>query len=253
MIKNFFKEISNGVISALFPKHCICCEEIVDENEFLCDYCYEMIERIDADKRCLACGLDKKNCDCKRLIFHFEGCVVPFYNIGIAKRALYKLKLSHREYHTEFFAREIVLRIKEELPDVKFDGVCYVPGNVLNNLKRGFNQAELLAKRISEIMNIPLNKKALYMKRRGKGQHNLTGRERFINVRGMYGYNYRNSGKTLLLIDDIKTTGATLDECARQLLFSGAHHIYCACALATVQEYKNPTKEKVENGNRNRN
>ena len=237
------KEILTGVISSLFPNHCMCCNEIIDENEFLCDYCYEMIERFDAEKRCIVCGLDKDKCDCKRIIYHFEGCVVPFYNKGIAKESLYKLKLSHKDYYTEFFAREIVLRINEEMPDIKFDGICYVPGDIFSNLKRGFNQAELLARRISEIMGIPIERKALYVKKKGKGQHNLTGHERFINVRGLYGYNYKNTGKTLLLIDDIKTTGATLDECTRQLLFSGAHHVYCACALATTFE-KNPKKER---------
>lgn len=245
MIFEYVRRIFDGVVSTIFPKHCICCDEIIDENEFLCDYCYEMIERLDAQERCLFCGMDKGNCDCKRIIYHFEGCVIPFYNTGIAQRALYTFKLSRKEYFAEFFAREIALRIKEELPDVKFDGVCYVPSGVWKDLRRGFNQSELLAKRISEIMDIPLDRNTLYLKHYGKGQHNLNWRERFKNVRGSYGYKRRNFGKTLLLIDDIKTTGATLDECARQLLFSGAHHVYCACALATVKKDKNPKKEKV--------
>ena len=58
-------------------------------------------------------------------------------------------------------------------------------------------------------------------------------KERFKNVKGMYKTNYKVTGKTILLVDDIKTTGASFDECAKQLLLAGADNVYCVSAVGS--------------------
>ena len=87
-------------------------------------------------------------------------------------------------------------------------------------------------------MRIDVFEDLLKCKYNRKSQHNMPFDERFQNVKGMYSFNYRIEGKTILLVDDIKTTGASLDECAKQLLLAGAEHIYCITGLVTVKKGK---------------
>ena len=243
---NLFKRIIEVAFAAIFPKKCIYCGEIIDDGEFLCDGCYESVTEVDSSKRCLSCGMEKKNCDCKRYVFHFCGCVAPFANDGIIRKIAYSFKFRRKFYYGEFFSRRMALCVKNELRDIKFDGVCCVPMTLKKRLKRGYNQGEILARRVSDILGIPYIENALVCRRNGRSQHELTKDERFRNVRGLYSYKDRNDGKTLLLVDDIKTTGATLDECARQLLFSGAYRVYCVTALISLN--KN-SSERNKNGN----
>ena len=111
-------------------------------------------------------------------------------------------------------------------------------------LKRGFNQSEVLAKNISKILKIPICNDALIAARKTKIQHTLTKDERFKNVRGKFIANKKHdlTGKTVLLVDDIKTTGATLDECAKQLLSLGADEVYCVTGLMTPKNKKKEGK-----------
>ena len=76
-----------------------------------------------------------------------------------------------------------------------------------------------------------------------KQQHKLSIKNRLTNVNGKFYFNYRIDGATVLLVDDIRTTGATLDECAKMLLYAGADKVYCVTALATVMDLK----KKIEN------
>lgn len=248
---NLFKRIIEAAVTAIFPKKCIYCGEIIDDGEFLCDSCYEAVTEIDGSKRCLSCGTEKKNCDCKRYVFHFAGCVAPFENDGIVRKIAYSFKFRRKFYYGEFFSQRMALCVKNELRDVKFDGVCCVPMALNKRLKRGYNQCEILARQISEILGLPYIENALTCRKSARSQHELTKEERFRNVRGLYRYRCRNDGKTLLLVDDIKTTGATLDECARQLLFSGAYRVYCVTALISSgsRQPKQNSLERNKNGN----
>ena len=100
--------------------------------------------------------------------------------------------------------------------------------------ERGFNKSDLFAKEISEILNIEYNANLLVKKSKTKTQHRIRNIEdRFANVRDGYKSVFDLKGKNILLVDDIKTTGASLDECARQLKFSGAENVYSVVALIT--------------------
>ncbi len=223
-----------NILSAFFPNTCIACGEIINEDEHLCEYCFEMLERVDLIKNCTRCGLPKKHCDCKKHVFYYNGCIAPFYNDTSAKDAMYKYKFAKRQKNAEFFAQHLALAVKTVYYDINFDAVTYVPLNYRKFLKRGFNQSEVLARQISEILDLNLYDNLLYCKKNKVSQHDLKNpKDRFKNVAGLYGCKHQVTGKNILLIDDIKTTGATLNECAKQLILSGADKVYCVTGLIT--------------------
>ena len=233
-----FCKIAKSIVSAYFPNTCISCGEIIPEDEDLCEYCFEMINRCDPLKRCLKCGLNKKNCECNKKVFYFEALVAPFYNNGVAKDAMYRYKFRKRESNADYFAKQMALCVKTEYKNIEFDGITYVPLSKLKSFSRGFDQCEVLARKMSEILDIKFLPDSSKCKHKRKSQHETPLSERVNNVKGRYSFNYSNYGRTLLLVDDIKTTGATLQECTKQLLLSGADRVYCVTGLITENKKK---------------
>ena len=232
-------KIFKTVINSLFPNTCIACGDIIENGEYFCDYCYEMLEEVDFTKSCLRCGAKKKNCDCKNRVFYYSGMIAPFYNCESAQKSMYKFKFSKNVRNAEFFANKMALMVKTAFSNVEFDGVTYVPLSFKKQLKRGFNQSEILAKRISEILKLSLFRNLLSSKGRNVNQHDLSNpKERFKNVQGLYSCKHKIKGN-ILLVDDIKTTGATLNECAKQLILNGADNVYCVAGLITERKNKN--------------
>jgi ComF family protein len=228
------------IVNALFPNKCISCGKIIESEDFICDYCLEMMKTVDLYKICKICGLPKKECQCKVRVFHFIRAVAPYENDGIAREAMYRYKFGRITQGANFFAFEMAKTVQTVYNDIKFDGIAYVPMHPIKFLRRGFNQSELLSLRLGEILNLKVYDRLLATKFFRKSQHRLSLKERFNNVKGMYKTNYKVTGKTILLVDDIKTTGATLDECAKQLLCAGANEVYCVCGLIT--KYKKGEK-----------
>ncbi len=224
-------QVFNVIINAIFPQKCISCGAITERNEFLCEYCYENIERVDFSKVCERCGLPKKECECKNRVFHFNSIVAPFINAEIAQAAMYRFKFKKLAFCSKFFSEEMAKAVKTVYHGVRFDAITYVPMHPIKRLKRGFNQSEKLAAELSKILGIPLFDGVLSVKYTNNRQHDMSVKERFQNVKGKYSYNYKITGKNILLVDDIKTTGATVDECAKQLLLAGANSVYCVSGL----------------------
>ncbi len=236
------KRIFNIVINALFPRKCISCGEIIDNKEHLCDYCYSKIKRVDLSKTCKRCGNIKKYCECKKRVFHFDSLTAPFYNSDVAQDAMYRFKFKRLASYSDFFAWEMVKAVKSAYYDKDIDGIVYVPMHTFKKLRRGFNQSELLAKKLSSLLGIALYKDVLSVKYRSKKQHKMLLKDRFKNVKGMYSFNKTVTGKNILLVDDIKTTGATIDECSKQLLLAGADNIYCVTGLISDRSRKRKEK-----------
>ena len=237
------KKIFRAAAAAFFPKTCASCGEIIPEEAWLCGDCRKGILRCDAATRCRGCGLPKKVCACKNRLFRFEGCVAPLINSEQVRNAMLRFKYGDYKTVAGFFAGQMADCIRKEYKGIGFDGICYVPMHPLKRFRRGYEPARMLAGALSELLGIPLKSGLLACVRyTGKPQHELDFEGRRANVKHLYRTTASVEGKTLLLVDDIKTSGFTLDECAKELLNAGASSVWCAAALMT---YPKPKKEKV--------
>lgn len=234
------EDLIKTVSKMFYPQRCVCCGKII-KDDLLCDDCTNL-ERITV-KVCGKCGLATIACDCKKNAFHFDGMVGVFYNTGKAQKIVYRFKNLADTDTADFLAQNIAERIKDRLPELKFDGVCAIPLRNKKKLKRGYNQSDLIAKRVAKLLGADYYKSGLSKIKNGAVQHKLKYEDRFLNVRGMYKANMRFDGKKILLIDDIRTSGATFDECARVLKRAGASCVIAASALITQnyieKAYKN--------------
>lgn len=215
---------------SLYPRRCVICRELADEDSFFCKNCAGEIAPI-AEPTCFGCGLGVNRCECDRFIYHFDGVVAPFYNTGQAQAVYYEYKFFSRLSTGRFFAEWMAKLVRERIGTENIDLICFVPTDEKKKRAKRFDHSEILAEELAKLLDIPLQSDLLYKRFSNKTQHKLTLDERFLNVRNAYAVKERIDRKTVLLVDDIKTTGATLDECARQLKFSGADKVYCVTAL----------------------
>ena len=122
--------------------------------------------------------------------------------------------------------------------DITFDAVCCVPAARRSRLKRGFDHSEKIAEKIAEHLGVKFLRGILKVRHFRPLQHSSSFAERLENVRGKYYTVKQADAGRVLLFDDICTTGATLDECAKELMFSGVREVYCAVILMTYPNKK---------------
>lgn len=125
---------------------------------------------------------------------------------------------------------------QEFLNEWRVDLIVPVPLHPRRLRWRGFNQSLLLAKQVSRRYEVPMDPFVLYRKRETAPQTQLAEDERRRNVRGAFatGPEKPLKGKSLLLVDDVYTSGATVNECSRVLLHAGAKEVYVLTLARTV-------------------
>lgn len=160
------------------------------------------------------------------------------YYSGAAKRSVHALKFDGCVQNAVGLARFMSDSVKKNFAGVKFDFVCCVPLSESSLKRRGYNQSALLAKKIAKELGVPFEEKLLSRPFQGKEQKTLGGIERFGGVIGAFdcAENKITENAAVLLCDDISTTGATLNECAKLLLLRGADKVYCVSAAITKKE-----------------
>ena len=223
-------DLLNIVINSFYPHRCVLCDKVIEQNRFLCSDCMYVPKHISSDV-CFKCGVRKNKCRCKTVRYHFRAVVAPFWYEGKIKDAFLKFKFDGATEYADYFANEMTKVVKRIYGNITFDAIAYVPTTKKKIHSRGYNQCEVLANKISNIISVPIEHKALEKLIDNQTQHTLTREERVQNVRNAYACGCDLTGKTVLLIDDIKSSGATLNECAKQLLLGGADTVYCAVAL----------------------
>jgi len=173
-------------------------------------------------------------CTCGGASLWYNGLTAPFYYEGPARDAIARFKFRQRPKYAEFFAKAMASAVatRQYLPYI--DAIVFVPLSTNALRRRGYNQSALLAERIGSLLRKPVLKTALVKTADNLEQHKLNRTDRANNVLGVYRMGACPvSDARLLLIDDISTTGATLNECAKVLRQAGAQSVIAAVIAIT--------------------
>jgi|LSQX01.2.fsa_nt_gb ComF family protein len=236
--------IKEGMLSLFFPKRCRFCNNVIDFRLYECKKCAESIDKITGEI-CLLCGFVKKECFCLGHKHYYKAIAAPFYYEGAAGKAIRRLKHTKDEKAVELFAEEMARIFDENFSNLAYDFITSVPLSKKSYNSRGYNQAELLAKEFAKEVKLPY-KETLIKSYETEAQHTLSKTERTGNLIGIFEpfIGDISKGKRIVLVDDVKTTGTTLNECAKTLLIAGAEEVICICAAITKNDKTGSTNSK---------
>jgi ComF family protein len=174
--------------------------------------------------------------ECEKKSFYFKKGISVLHYKNIGKELILKLKLQQKRYISYYFSRLIYDKIKIT-KDFHFDVITYVP-IAKNKMKlRGFNQSQLIAKYLSELTNKPLIK-LLDKKHETKAMKMLNAFERQKVLRDAFQLHQPGqSVNRVLIVDDVFTTGATLNECSKVLYENNIKEILVATVAAGEINY----------------
>jgi competence protein ComFC len=225
----------------LIPSLCRCCEQPLDalDSVPVCDNCWSQVQPYQGTE-CAQCGLflssprvlhNTELCGlCRRESFAFDQARTFGWYDGVLGDLIRRFKYDAWLPLAKPLAhclREVYGRFAAAGSPATFDLILSVPLHRNRQRKRGYNQAQLLAERLSKLLNVPFGGKDCVRVRDTQPQTGLRGAERRKNVRGAFAVPKpeRVKGASVLLIDDVLTTGATLDACAAALRQAGAAEI----------------------------
>lgn len=221
------------IANIIFTKRCPFCSEVILPYKDCCDRCLEILPVIKG-LVCGKCGLPYTECLCSSQTREYDGLCAPFYYRAEVSDAIQRFKFRGEKSIGEFFANSMAERIKYCFPDKTFHMIVPVPLYKKKLRERGYNQSMILARDIGKILKIPVCD-IISKDFDTSPQHFTVASKREGNVAGVFSVSdtERVRGKTILLCDDIKTTGCTLNECTKMLKLWGAEKVYCVCAAIT--------------------
>ncbi len=204
----------SGFLDWVFPKDAtcfLCGREARTDARGLCGACLEQIVFMN-DAPCPAA---------------LDGFAAGIRYDAVAASAARRLKYDDARYLAPFFAALITVP-----PDWEMDAVVPVPLHKKKLQKRGYNQSALIARELAGRLGIPLDERLLVRARETESQTRFDAAGRTRNMAGAFEARPAAAGRKILLVDDVRTTGATLNECAKALRRAGADRIYGVTALA---------------------
>ena len=217
--------ISGGLLDIIFPPKCVFCGKLLDGELDICGKCCGGLENFpELPMNTMPDGKSK-------LQFLDSFTAVWYYKEKV-RDGILGLKFHYRVDHAAPLGRSVAMKLLREQGN-GFDAVTWAPVSALRKLRRGYDQSQLLAQTVGKELGIPVER-LLKKQRHTPAQSRLTEQARKANVLGAYRFAGKQSvaGKRILLIDDVFTTGATAEECARVLLTAGAKSVSCAAVAA---------------------
>ena len=209
-------EYLRKTVSVVAPNRCPFCGDVIEAEKYYCTRCFEHLPFVE------------KELSPPENISRLIACC---YYRHRARKAVLQLKYGCLVYPADTFA----LMISEKLAGISADLIVPIPSSRASIRKRGFATAELIGKTVSLRTGLPMVK-ALGANRDKKEQKGLTAKNRLINAQSAFfiksGFDL--SGKTVVLLDDVCTTGATLSAAAKLLLDAGAKEVIAAVFAKTM-------------------
>ena len=229
-----------SVTTLFFPSRCVVCDKVTSHGRMICGNCEKyLVHPAEKRRRCDICFLPPEICGCGKNRY-YEKLSAPFLSVSPALRSVYKMKFDGKLYRIKPFAHFMKLALDERGLTEQIDVISFIPMHRSGQTKRGYNQAEELAKALSKetgIECVPLLHKCV----KTPPQHTMkTSAMRTGNLLGAYEPIHENTelfkDKTVLLTDDIITSGSTLNEAAKTLLIFGADKVFVTAAVSTPKK-----------------
>ena len=238
--------IADRLLDFVFPQniYCLCCGDTMESSRIhgICDKCAEKINWLDHDP--FRASLED---------FAFDHvlscCVYGFY----PRRIMHDLKLHGKPYIARSIGplmAEKVLAEKALTGGSGYTALLPVPCTVSKRRKRGYNQAELLAKYAAKQLGLPVWTDVLIKQKETPSMRLSTGEERRNLMQGVFAVDQNTCeklrGADILLVDDVLTTGSTADACARTLKDAGAGTVSVLCFASSARAFE-PEWERETN------
>lgn len=209
------------ILELIFPRKCGFCDTLI-KNNYVCEKCKKNLESIFTNGKIV-----------KVKGKYFEILISSYFYTGIIRKRLMDFKFKNKKFLYKSLSEKLLENVQELATEI--DGIIAVPISVNRYFERGYNQSKLIAKYISENLNKPLYNYTLIKVKNNLKQSEIDMKTRLCNVSNVYKVFNKKViyGKKILLIDDIYTTGATVNECSRVLKQNGAKQIIVATIAKT--------------------
>lgn len=228
--KNDNMSLWEKCLGMLYPQTCYFCGKICKES--ICQECAEKVEYI-KEPRCKKCGKpiryeEREFChDCAERKFYYDQGKSIWLHKGPVRWSVYQFKYHNRRVFARLYAEEWWRLYREKIEEWEIDVIIPIPLHWKRRRKRGYNQAEILAKELGRRCKLSVDTKSIVRIMHTKPQKELNSKERNNNLKKAFCVTkHWNRAKNVLLIDDIYTTGNTIDAVARILKEKGAQKVY---------------------------
>ena len=234
------RKIINNILNFIFPPQCYVCGKFLHGEDGLCFECLSKINFI-TKPRCYCCGRPfefklstnrgnrEQDLLCPKCLIKkhkFDRCISTVRYDDTSKQLILPLKHADKTQLAKFIGKIMFIAGREFLQ--KTDIIIPVPIHYTRLIKRKYNQAGLIANHISKLSGKPTLHRTLVRTIATKSQGHMNLKQRRANIAGAFTiHNKENiTNKNILLIDDVYTTGSTVDECAKVLKKFGAKKVY---------------------------
>lgn len=228
-IFQFSVRIASDFISLFFPRHCLAClGSLVKGEEMICTRCITELPR--TNYHCQITNPVEERL-AGRLPVKYAWAFLKFRKGGIVQHLLHQMKYNNHPEVGVMLGRIFGNDLKNAGFSSCFDVIIPVPLHEARRRKRGYNQSAKLAEGLSYSMNIRWDESISIRTMKTRTQTKKSKMERWENVKDVFTVapNQMITGKRILLVDDIITTGATLEACGQHLISHGCSELSVAC------------------------
>ena len=220
----------NKILELFYPNRCCFCGEISEKE--VCASCIKKIVYIQ-EPRCKKCGRpvryeEQEYCyECQKRRFYYEQGKAIWLHKDPVSHSIYQFKYHNRRIYGKFYAKELYRLFRNDLERWKIDVIIPIPLHNKRRRIRGFNQAEVVADHLGKMAGIPVETKKIKRVKTTKPQKELNDKERRKNLKKAFvveeGWKIP---KNVLIVDDIYTTGSTVDAVAELLKKKGDCNVW---------------------------
>lgn len=245
----WLRRYGSRILRLLYPPRCPICDALMGLTEHgCCDSCAAGLPWVSGPK-CMKCGRQLADdrveyCgDCRKSAHFFDEGAAAFTYSGGIRDSVYRMKFQNRRDYLPFYAEAMERVLRAYLQRWQPEIILPVPMHPRKRRLRGYNQSELLAKELSRLTGIPMAGDVLRCVRLTSDQKKLDRRARRKNLRGSFAVAGHFSGfRRVLLVDDVYTTGSTVDELGRVLKLCGVQRVYfiVLCTGKEKRRYARP-------------